>query len=55
VVRGIFQDGDLNGDPYCPEFTAAERQAAQAALAQRRAAMEGRLLDRWQAGRPAAS
>jgi hypothetical protein len=31
---------------YCPEFTAAERQAAQAALAQRRAAVEARLLNR---------
>jgi hypothetical protein len=29
---------------YCPEVTPAERQAAQAALAQRRAAIEARLL-----------
>jgi hypothetical protein len=33
---------------YCPEFTAAEQQAAQAALALRRASVEARLLT----GRP---
>jgi hypothetical protein len=30
--------------PYCPEFTAADRQTAHAALAERRAAVEARLL-----------
>jgi hypothetical protein len=35
---------------YCPEFTAAERQAAQTALAQRRAAVEARLLNSRLAG-----
>jgi hypothetical protein len=42
-------------DSYCPQFTAAEIQVAQAALAQRRAAVEARLLGKWMGATAAAT